>query len=265
MSLGERLGSLFHKYDKKRRLIALNNLNMVWGGIKPQSELEEIARKCFINLGLSLVEICRFPLLNEKNIDDYIEVEGWEHFEEAQNNKRGTLVVTAHFGNWELLATAIALRGHNSSIIVRPIDNPHIDRLLTGFRTRFGNDIIPKKKALKKIVKCLKEGGLAAMLMDQSTAPQEAVLAKFFGFPCYTLIVPVILAQKTGCAIIPIFMVRLGNNKHKIVINPEVTLDQTGDREKDLLTNTQKLNDIIEHYVTKYPDHWLWIHRRWKF
>ncbi len=265
MKLGEKLGWLLYKADKRHRLIAHDNLKKVWGEQKPPEELKLIARRCFSNFGQSIIEICRFPELNKDNIDEYVEVEGWENLEQASRKGKGVFVFSAHFGNWELMAAYAGLHGQPFSVISRPIDNVYIQNLVAGYRTRFGSKMIPKKNALKRFLKSLRQGENVAVLMDQSTAPSESALVTFFGHPCYTLVTPAVLALKTGCAIIPAFMTRKEGPKHKLIIEPELTIERTGNYKHDIQVITQNLNDTIEKYVTKYPDQWLWIHRRWKF
>ena len=263
--LGEWLGEFLYRLDRRHRRVALDNLHKVWGEEKSRQELEKIARGCFRNLTCSFVEFCRFPRLDEDNIRRCVQMQGWEHFEKARRSGRGVFVATAHFGNWELMATAIALRECPSNIVVRPLDNFYLDRLVNENRMRFGNRIIPKKKALKEVLRALQRGETVAMLMDQSTAPREAVVADFFARPCYTLVTPAMLALKTNCVLLAAFIIREGRNRHRIIFTPELELVRSGDRRHDLQVNTQRLNDLIEEYVRRYPENWLWVHRRWKF
>lgn len=263
--MGEALGRLFYHLDKRHRLVALDNLQKVWGKEKSSRELTQIAQGVFRNLGRSLVEFCRMSKIDEHNIEQFVEIEGWDNFENAKQSGKGILITTAHFGNWEMIPQALAFKGQPLNSIVRPLDNIYLDQLVTRIRTGFGSRIIPKKNALRGILRSLRRGENIGILMDQSTASNEAVLAKFFGYPCYTLTTPVVLALKTGCRIIPLFITRCSDNRHKMVIHPPFELIRSDNYQQDLLTNIQALNDIIEQQVTQHPDHWLWIHRRWKF
>ncbi len=265
MKLGEQLGKLGYLLDKRHRQVALNNLQKAFAGEKTPEQLREIAQGSFINLGRFFVEFCRFFNLKEEELNQWLEIEGWENFERASRQGKGVLVVAAHFGNWELMGAATALRGYPCNLIVRPLDNIFLDKIVTSNRVRFGNRLNPKKRVIPKLIQCLRRGEIVAVLMDQSTAPNEAVLANFFGHPCYTLVTPALLALKTDCALLPVFMVRQEKYKHKLIIAPEVIPVRSDDRQHDLEVNTQRLNDVIEEYVRKYPDHWLWLHRRWKF
>lgn len=265
MGFGETIGKIFYLIDKRHRLVTHSNLKKALGQEKTPEELAKIAIGSFINLGLSLIEFCRFPsILTEENLHNFVEIEGFEHFKDAWEQGRGILVITAHYGNWELIADTVAILGYPSNIVIRPLDNPYVEKLVTNYRSHFGNKFIPKKKAIRKVLHCLKNGECTAMLIDQSTAPREAVKTTFFGHPCYTVVSPVMLALKTNCALIPVFIIRQEKNKHKLVFLPEVIPVRTDDRQSDLQTNTQRLNDIIEDFVRRHPDHWLWMHRRWK-
>lgn len=264
MKLGKGLGWLLYRADKRHRLVTQSNLKKVWGEKKSPQELERIARDCFTNIGLSVADICRSSCLNKDNINQFTEVIGLENLDNALKRGKGVIAIGGHFGIWEILGVSMALRGYPCSAVVRPLDNVYLNGLVENYRTRHGNKVIHKKQALRKVLKCMRNNEIVSMIMDQNTAKREAVYSTFLGHPCYTLVAPVVLATKTNCALLPIFGVRQEKSKHKIFIEPEVVLEQTNDKERDLQVNTQKLNDIIGKYITKYPEQWLWLHRRWK-
>ncbi|MEW6585875.1 MAG: lysophospholipid acyltransferase family protein, partial [Nitrospirota bacterium] len=168
-----------------------------------------------------------------------------------------------HCGNWELLATVAAARLSPISIVVRPLNNPYLNRIVESVRRRYGNSVIDKKGALKPIMQVLRNNGTIGILMDQAVVPEEGYVIDFLGRKAWTTKMPALIARKTDAAALPAFIHRTGNG-HRIVIHPEVALSSNPVREEALKEDTKKFSSYIEEYIREHPAEWLWIHRRWK-
>jgi len=260
----ERMGLLLFWLDGRHRRITLRNLALAF----KDKELEEhrnIARSVFKNLGKVLAEFSYIPNLNKENVKQYVSVEGSENFKRAREKGKGVLFLTAHFGNWEWMnVTLPLLLGHHCHAIFRPLDNKFLDRIVEALRTWSGNHTIAKQKAMGRILRLLKKGEAIGILLDQNVAWYEGIFVNFFGELACTNVGLALLALKTEAPVVPIFNVRQADGRYRVIIEPEVPLIKTGDKDTDVLKNTEVFNQIIERYVRSYPDHWLWLHQRWK-
>lgn len=258
-----KIGNLWYFIDKKRRDIALNNLRRAYRGEKSEAEILKIARGSFINLCMTIIEMCCVYASKGDWIENLVECRGLENVREARKRGKGLLFFTAHLGNWELGALRY---GKDSPInfIARELDNKLLEKEAVRIRTMYGNNIIYKKGAIKTVLRCIKEDRTVAMLIDQNTVREEGVFVNFFGIPACTTPVLAILALKTGAPVIPVFDLREDIGRHKLVFGKEVEIKRSGDKSRDIRDNTLLLTKIIESYVRRYPDQWLWMHRRWK-
>ena len=253
----------FH-LSKRLRTIAEHNLKLALPELSP-SERERIVRGVFANLGRLLAEFCQLPKLTRENVSERVIYDGYENFGRALERGQGVLFLTAHYGAWELCPYAHALYGHPLRFIVRPIDNPLVDRLVNRYRTASGNEVIEKKNSLKEILVTLKRGAAVGILIDQNTFREAGVFAPFFGIPACTTTGLATIALRTGAAIVPGVLIWDEHlRKHRLRFEPPVALAQTGNKQEDILTNTTRCNQVLEELVRKHPDQWLWVHRRWK-
>ena len=260
----ERLGRLLYVLDGRHRRITLRNLALAFKD-KDFKEREQIARSVFQNLGRVLAEFSYIPKLNEQNIGQHIAVEGLENFYRAYTKGRGVLLFTAHFGNWEWMALSIPLViRQRCNVVVRPLDSRFLDGVVQWLRTCTGNQTIPKQKSLGRLLRLLKNGEIIGILLDQNMAWQEGVFVNFFGELACTNIGMALLALKTGAPVVPTFNIRQADGSYRVVFEPEVPLIQTKDKDQDVEKNTELFTHIIERYVRDHPDHWLWLHQRWK-
>ncbi len=260
----EGLGRLLYLLDDRHRRIARRNLALAFPEKDPR-ESEQIIRMAFSHLGRVAAEFFSIPRLGEKNVHRHVFFEGMENFHRAQEKRRGVIFLTAHFGNWEWMAAAFPLVSqHPCHVVFRPLDSPFLDRMVERLRTSTGNGTIPKQKAMGQILRLLKEGRTVGILLDQNMAWQEGVFVDFFGELACTNTGVALLALKTGAAVLPVFNIREKDGRYRTVIEPEVPLIRTGDKQSDVLQNTQQFTRIIEGYIRNYPNHWLWLHQRWK-
>ena len=246
------------------RQVGMRNLAMVFPE-KSMAERRQILRGVFTSLGRQLAELCQFPRYSAENIGEVVAYDGLENYERAYVRGKGVLFLTAHFGGWELSAFAHSIHGHWLHVVMRPMDNPYLDRLLQSYRTMHGNKVVPKDDFVRGLLAAMRAGETVGILMDTNMTPPQGVFVDFFGIPACTASGLARIALRTNAAVVPGFTIwdeALG--KYRLRFDPAVELVRTGDLERDIVANTQKFTKVIEEYVRKYPDQWLWVHRRWK-
>ncbi len=249
---------------RRQRRAGLQNLRMALPDLTEEERLR-ILRGSFENLGRLLLEFTHFPYLHKGNISEFVVHDGLENYVEGIRRGRGIIFMTAHFGAWEFSAFPHSLFGYPLKFVVRPIDNPKVDTLITRYRTLGGNVPIQRRIAGRDILKALRSNEAVGILFDQNTTSDEGIFVDFFGIPAATTPAIASFALRTGAAVLPGFLIweeKLG--KHRLRFDPPVKLVETGDLASDVRENTKLFNKILEGYVRKYPDQWLWIHRRWK-
>jgi len=262
--LAEFLGQVWFQVDRRHRQIALSNLKIAWGDELNGNERRTIARRNFIHLARVVLELPYLCKLTSDDLDGFVSFHGIEHFKGALNKGRGVLLLASHFGNWELMALAFSLRYFPINIVVRPLDNRFLDKLISKIRTRGDNQLIPKKGSVRKMLRLLTAGDPVALLLDQNPTWDEGVFVPFFNEIACTNKVLSIVALRTGAPVIPAFNVRQPDGSYRVFCEPEVVLGRSGDTTRDVQENTAKFNKIIETYVRRYPEQWFWVHRRWK-
>jgi len=256
-------GGMLFCLDKKHRGIAMDNLTYAFGHQKQPEEIKKIARQVFINLVQVVFEVGWSLNLDEIRLSTHFKIDGYHHLKNAYEKGKGVLVLTAHFGNWELLSVVGAMIKFPINIVARPLDFKPLDHFIFYLRTRFGGKIIPKQRSIRAIIKSLDRGEMVLLLMDQNVDWYEGVFADFMGHRACTNKGLALLALKTGAPVVPVFMVR-ENSGFRAEFGPEIPLIETGDKTKDVELNTLQYNRIIEAIVRRYPEQWFWVHQRWK-
>lgn len=262
--IGRRLGDLGYWVFPQRRAVARQNLALAFGRDRTAEELDRLCRRSFQHLGMMLVEACTFLFAPRAFFRSQVRVEGFEHLKSAMAQGRGALLLTAHFGNWELLAVAHWLSGYPLSVVVRPLDSPFLDRLAARFRERSGAELIPKWRALPAVLDALRRQRMVAFLLDQNALRREGVFVQFFGRPASTSKSLALLALRTGAPVVPIFIHREPDGGHRAVIEPEIPPPRTGDRDKDIAAYTAAFTRCVEDTIRRRPEQWFWVHRRWR-
>jgi len=253
--------------DGRHRHIARVNLRIAFPELS-YKERSRIARISFQNAAMNLLEVSRLSSLSRTNIAslvDYDSKQGLNNYWAAQSKGKGILYLTGHFSSWELLPTAHALHGYPLSFITRPLDNFPLERYLLRIRESKGNQVISKKNSARQILKTLKSGGSAGILMDQNTSLQEGVFVDFFGLPASTTTGIALLALRTDAPILPGYLTPLRRGRYKIKFLPPIEVIRTGNRNRDLEANTRRLNEVLEGIIREQPETWLWGHKRWKY
>jgi KDO2-lipid IV(A) lauroyltransferase len=246
------------------RQVGMRNLAMVFPE-KTQEERARILRGEFASLGRQLAEVCQFPRYTRENVEQVVVYDGLENYENAYARGKGVLFLTAHFGGWELSAFTHSLHGHWMHVVVRAMDNVYLDRLIRRYRMMHGNQIVEKDDFVRGLLAAMRAGEVVGILMDTNMTPPQGIFVDFFGIPACTASGLARIALKTNAAVVPTFTIWDADlGKYRLRFDPAVELVRTDDLEADIKTNTQRFTSIIEEYVRKYPEQWLWVHRRWK-
>jgi KDO2-lipid IV(A) lauroyltransferase len=257
------IGILIYYLSRRLKRTIRKNLSIAFGDSRPKDEVERLVKRIIImqikNAGVVVREA------NVLKPGDYNQptVTGAEHAENAFRKGQGVIFLTAHIGPFESIAQELSIRGYRPYIVGTRMKDPKLDKLLTDNRTKFGAVAIERGKETYRIIKNIMSGGTAAMLIDQDTNV-KSVFVDFFGVPCSTPIGPSLIALRTGAAIVPVFTHLDKNQDQQINFYPEVEVEKSGDEAKDILVLTQTLTSIIESEIRKFPDQWVWMHRRWK-
>jgi KDO2-lipid IV(A) lauroyltransferase len=240
------------------RRTAMRNLEMAYPDKTP-AERKAIVDEVFRSIARLLYAFARFPSRNAANISQWIRYEGLEHYQEAKKAGRGVLFATAHLGNWELSAFAHGLMTEPMHVVIRPLDNPGVDRLVENRRKLSGNHLIVKWDGARAILRALQENEAVGILIDQNTSLQEGVFVNFFGTPACANTAFAKIAARTGAAVIPGFALWLeAEQRYVLRFYPPVEI--SGDPAED----TRRLHAVLEGVIREFPGQWLWIHRRWK-
>ena len=257
--VGARLGDLAWAALPRRRAVALENLTRAFPE-RPASELARVGRDSFRHLGMNFVESCVFYFRPPARLLSRVSIEGLSHFEAADAQGRGMLLLTAHYGNWELLAASHALARFPLSVVMRPLDSPAFEPILERFRLRSGVELITKRRALTDIVDALRRRRMVGILLDQNASRREGVFVPFFGVPASTSKGMALIALRTGAPVLPVFIRRRPDGRHVVHAGAPVPVPSDG----DVVAFTRAFNEAIEAAIRRAPEQWFWLHRRWK-
>jgi KDO2-lipid IV(A) lauroyltransferase len=255
-------GLSYYLWPRLRR-VGLFNLRLAFPDW-PERRRRRVLRGVFQNLGRMLADFACFSRWKRENIERLIIYDGFENYARARERGKGVLFLTAHFGNWELSAFAHGVYGYPLDFVVREMDNPLLDSLINRYRHLSGGRAIEKKDFARQTLRALHQGEAVGILMDQNMLPGEGAFVDFLGCPACTTTGPARIARKTGAPLVlglVIWDARM--KKYKLRFDP-VEWIKRDDPEEEVVANTANFTRLIEEYVRRYPDQWLWVHRRWK-
>ncbi len=261
---GISIGKLvYHLYPRLRR-VGRRNLELAFPE-KTAAERRNILRDVYVSLGRLLGEACLFPNYTEANASEIAVYQGFENFDNAEKRGKGVLLLTGHFGGWEVGSFFHSLCGHPMQIVVRPLDNPYLDALVMRCRALHGNSMIGKQEFARGLIAAMRNNQTVGILMDTNMTPPQGVFVDFFGIPACTASGLARVALHTRATVVPAFTIwDPVLRKYRVEFDRPVELVRTGNDEADATANTARFTRIIEEYVRRYPDQWLWVHRRWK-
>jgi Kdo2-lipid IVA lauroyltransferase/acyltransferase len=260
---GRGLARIAYGLSDRLRRTGFRNLELAFPEMDAR-ERARILRGCFSSLGRLLGEFSHFPHATPESLQRIVECRGLENLRSAQARGRGVILFTGHLGAWELSSFALSAFGYPLSFLVRRIDNPLIEQMVERTRTRFGNRSIDKRAAMRPMMRTLRAGGTLGILVDLNTQPHEGIFVDFFGIPASTASGLAALALRTSAAVLPVFAPWDETQKRFVLyIDPPLEISRTGDEEKDVRRLTASLTSVVESYVRRFPEQWLWIHKRW--
>ncbi len=261
--LGRRIGDLVFFFNKERRLIAYANLKSAFGSEKTPEELRQITKRVYRNMVQTFVEVLNLTKINRKYVDKYVEVVNMERIRNAAKSGRGTILLTAHFGDWELSSLVSSVEGFPILVLVREQKMRRLNELLNQLRESNGCKVIRKGMDVKNILKALYGKNIVGILSDQD-AGKKGVFVDFFGRPTSYHSGPFDIAKHTDSLILPNFIVRTGGPYHKLYLEEYIDFQEFQQGPADIKENIQRFAKLLERYIRQYPDQWLWLHKRWK-
>ena len=260
-SLGKGLGILYYKFIKKQRQLALRQIRRSLD--ISEAEAERTIRDSFINMGRNFLEMLYMPHLSKENFTDYIEIDHLDRLKAALAEKHGVVILTGHVGNWEWLSAAFTFSGLPVTAIAKPQPNEQYTRVLNDLRATVGVEIFSRGTSeLLAAARALKKGKILGFLADQDAGPGGAFI-DFFGRPAATPMGPAVFSKKFNSPVLPAFILRQPNGRHKVVIGEVMRYEDTGDSDRDLFSITEKMTRILEQIIRENPTQWLWFQKRW--
>lgn len=262
LSLGSLLGRAFHRLDRGHRRLAIQNLQAAFP-LRTPAECRGIARTMFEHFGRLLMVLLKFSTLSQEEMLAHVEFDGEERVRAAHARGKGVLLFTGHFGFWEINALVHALVLEPMAVLARPLDNRLLHDLLERVRRSTGNSVIYRQGAIRRVLRALASNQAVAVLIDQHMQSADAVYVDFFNRPAATTSALAALAIKTGAPVVPVFALPLPGGRFRMVYEHPVEPPAATD-EHAILEFTQRCTDVLEMYVRRYPELWLWMHRRWR-
>lgn len=257
------LAALSYTFWPRLRRVGLFNLGIAFPDW-PDKRRRKVLWGEFRNLGRMLADFAHFPHLNRENIEQLIIYDGFENYDEARKKGRGIIFLTAHFGNWELGSFAHGVYGYPCNFVVREMDNPLIDELINRYRCGSGGQAIEKREFARQVLRAFERNEAVGILMDQNMLAGEGIFVDFFGLPASTTTGPARVARRTGAPVILGLVIWDSKLKKYRLRFDRVDWIKCEDAEEEIAVNTADFTRRIEEYIRRYPDQWLWVHRRWK-
>jgi KDO2-lipid IV(A) lauroyltransferase len=259
---GSALGWFAYHVLRLRRGVVTDNIRRSfpdWTG----RDVERVAKATYLNAGRSFFELLAFSGLDRSDVLGMVTIEGRENFEKALDNGKGAILFSGHFGNWELLGAVIGHLGYPIHATDTNHSNKLVHAVLTKLRSRHGMTVLSPDEPVASLVELLRENKMITYLADQD-ARRDGVFVDFFGRPASTLRGPALLAMRTGCPVLPGFLIREGVDRHRAVFGELMWPDRSRGAGAGVHDLTQRFTRLLEDYVRRYPDNYFWMHRRWK-
>jgi Kdo2-lipid IVA lauroyltransferase/acyltransferase len=262
LALGRGLGWVYGSVMRYHRQDAIAALTRAFPE-KTQTEIRDIVRRMYANLGMNLAEVFRLGKVTDEFLRESIEIEGEERGRAALLRNKGAVILTGHLGNWDLLACIVPRLGYPLTVISKDIKNKGLNDSWMKIRQRFGVKFVPAHNSYRTCLTALRKNELIGFILDQNMINTEGIFVDFFGKPACTTPGMAYMSAQSGAPVVPVFMIRRENGRHLVKVLP--MLDPPPNREPATIHEfTQRYTKIIEDVIRQYPDQWIWIHRRWK-
>jgi KDO2-lipid IV(A) lauroyltransferase len=262
-AVGDILGLLWFDVFRIRRDVVLANLQKAFPDWGP-AQRTKIGRSSLCNLGRDLMEYFELPYMTPAKVEERFVIEGREHLDRALDEGKGVCLLTLHLGNGDFAIGALSCLGIPMYLISKEFKLKWLNELWFGMRSRLGTKFIPPRNSSYSVLKALKKNGVVVFVLDQFTGPPIGVKTRFFGHETGTGLGLAMMAERAGSPVIPVYTLRRPDQKHLIHFDPAVPFETFGSRDEALAHMTQRYNDVLETYVKKCPQQWMWIHKRWK-
>ena len=264
---GRFLSRIYFYAAVKNRQIALKNLRSAFGDEKKCAELKSIAKQSFNTMGHIVLDTVSFKDFSKQKFLSSIKIEGLENLENALKKENGVIAASAHLGSFTIMGARLSITGHKATFVARHARNKKVEKIIMNFCRQAGQKVIfnrPIVTCMRRCMKVLSRNEILIIEMDQNFGT-EGLKVNFFNKPAMVASGPIRLALSTQAAIVPMFIIRNPDNTHTIKIEPQITMDITGNMDEDVRHNLQKTVDIIEKYIRRYPGQWVnWIHKQWE-
>jgi KDO2-lipid IV(A) lauroyltransferase len=263
-AVGKAIGAIAFRALARLRRVGLRNLELAFPEMTAEDR-EATLRSEYRNLGFLLAEFCKMPDYTAATASRFIRYDGLENYLAARERGKGVLVLTGHLGAWELSSFYHSLMGMPMGMVIRRLDNPLVDAFVNRIRCLHGNRVIHKDDFARGLIASMRAGETVGILMDTNMTPPQGVFVPFFGVLACTASGMARIAAKTGAAVVPGFLLwEPSEQRYVLHFGEELQVVRTGDAEQDALANTASFTAAIERYIRRYPEQWLWLHRRWK-
>ncbi|HUJ15901.1 MAG TPA: lysophospholipid acyltransferase family protein [Thermoanaerobaculia bacterium] len=259
---GDRLGNIARRILRKRDRLAMRNLRETLRD-KPEHELRAILDSCWRHFGREALLSLRAQEMTLDEIAPHVAMVNQEVLEESIARGKGTILISAHYGGWEIAGLAVMSIVNNVRTITRPLDNEFLERDLARFRSRTGAAVLDRRRAAREIIRALSENAVVVLLPDQAVLPREGILSPFLGRPAWTTPVPAKMAVRRGSSIVFTFCIPHGS-EHRLEFGDPIRVDELTEAECDPVVLTRRINDVISARIAAHPELWLWMHDRWK-
>jgi KDO2-lipid IV(A) lauroyltransferase len=259
---GTRLGALARHILRGRDRLAMRNLAATFPE-KSEAERRRIIDECWRHFGREALETIRMQHLPIEEISSHCFFVNPEVLHDAIALGRGLVILSAHYGGWEIAGLAVMAYVKNVTTVARPLDNDLLERDLVRLRARTGVEVVDRQRAARPLLKALQKGGAVILLPDQAVQPREGILVPFLGRPAWTTDAPAKMALRQESAIVFGFCIP-GSTGHRLQFEEPIRIDQLDSDERNAEALTTRINDVISRHIAERPELWLWMHDRWK-
>jgi KDO2-lipid IV(A) lauroyltransferase len=264
LRLGAALGELVFRAVRLRRSVVEENLAATLGQFADARTLSRLAREIYRQLGMTLIEYGRVRRMSPAHIERMASVQGFDHLVASREAGRGTILLTGHFGNWELLGAVVALRGHPVRFVAKPQRNPLVDRFLQQTRAHLATGVVMTGgPGVREILRALRRNELIGMLADQDAGPGGLFL-DVLGRTASVQTGPALFAVRSGAPIVPCYIVRRDDGRHDVSFEEALVADPSAPEEDEVERLTRACAASLERRIMRHPANWYWVHRRWK-
>ncbi len=262
--VGAAIGVVAYALAGRLRRVGQQNLRLALPALGATAH-RRLLRASFRQLGWQLAEFAQMRRYTAAQAQAFIRYEGLENYTRARDRGRGVLVLTGHLGAWELSSYFHSLMGFPMGMVVRTLDNPWVDAWVNALRTLHGNRVLPKDDFARGLLKSMHRGETVGILMDTNMTPPQGVFVPFFGTDACTASGLARVAARSGAAVLPGFLLwEAAEGRYVLHFGTPLEMRQTDDAEADTLANTALFTSVLEQWIRRYPEQWLWVHRRWK-